>query len=189
MTTILDYIVSVNICLLVFFIFYYLFLAREKFFKLNRFFLLTAVLVSFIIPSIDIEIQKDEILETQIISKPVLLAEKFMPEEVLKEKISNHSVVTLAKSTKPKEITATVKHQELENTTVDSKEITATILSTDEALSQEENTHSSWEVELWQVLIGVYIFGAILLIIREFTRRLICGDNRFVGAAVCTHQC
>jgi hypothetical protein len=166
MTTILDYIVSVNICLLVFFIFYYLFLAREKFFKLNRFFLLVAVLVSFIIPSIDIEIQKDEILETQIISKPILLAEKFIPEEVLKEKISNHSVVTLAKSTKPKEITTTVKQQELENTTLDSKEITATILSTDEALSQEENTHSSWEVELWQVLLGVYILGAILLIIR-----------------------
>lgn len=164
MTHILDYIVSVNICLLVFFVFYYLFLAREKFFKVNRFFLLFAVLLSFVIPSIDIEIPKDEILETQIISKPVLLAEKFIPKGALEEKITKPSIIH---SVQAKEITVTVQSEEIANQNTANTQVTATILPTQKALSQVGKTaNSSWDIELWQVLLGSYIFGVILLSIR-----------------------
>ncbi|TAF32670.1 MAG: M56 family metallopeptidase [Cytophagales bacterium] len=57
MSTVLFYLLKANACLVVFYIFYRFFLARETFFKFNRAYLMSAILLSFLIPSLEIPLE------------------------------------------------------------------------------------------------------------------------------------
>ncbi|TKC01907.1 M56 family metallopeptidase [Pedobacter cryotolerans] len=55
----LIYLVKVSVCTVLFFAFYLLFLRRLTFFKINRFYLLFTLLISFIIPTLSFTIERE----------------------------------------------------------------------------------------------------------------------------------
>ncbi|KQR69813.1 M56/M15 family metallopeptidase [Pedobacter sp. Leaf176] len=65
---ILIYLLKVSVCLLVFFATYKLLLSRLTFFRLNRIYLLSTLLISFVIPALTIE-HKQEVV---VVNQPVL---------------------------------------------------------------------------------------------------------------------
>jgi lipopolysaccharide export system protein LptA len=68
----LNYLLKVSACTVVFFAFYLLVLRRLTFFKINRFYLLIALLISFIIPSLQFTIER-EVKQISIVNVPVAL--------------------------------------------------------------------------------------------------------------------
>ncbi len=54
----LSYLLKVSACLTLFFAFYLVFLRKLTFFKINRFYLLSALLLSFVIPAINVQIER-----------------------------------------------------------------------------------------------------------------------------------
>jgi lipopolysaccharide export system protein LptA len=65
----LNYLLKVSACLALFFAFYLLFLRKLTFFKFNRFYLLSTLLLSIIIPSLQFTIER-EVAQVSIIESP-----------------------------------------------------------------------------------------------------------------------
>ncbi|WP_316795890.1 M56 family metallopeptidase [Pedobacter agri] len=67
----LIYLLQVSVCTVVFFSFYLLVLRKLTFFKFNRFYLLGSLFLSFIIPSLQFEVQREIIFADTEIQTPV----------------------------------------------------------------------------------------------------------------------
>lgn len=64
--TISKYLLESGICLLVFYVFYTLILRRETFFQFNRLFLLIAPVLSLLIPFINVDLSKPQLVEDSV---------------------------------------------------------------------------------------------------------------------------
>ena len=62
----LTYLLKVTACTVLFFGFYLLVLRKLTFFKINRFYLLATLLLSFIIPALQFEVEREIIVETEV---------------------------------------------------------------------------------------------------------------------------
>ena len=67
-----NYLLKVSACSALFFAFYLLVLRKLTFFKINRFYLLFSVLISFIIPALQFTIER-EVVQSIAIAQPVAL--------------------------------------------------------------------------------------------------------------------
>lgn len=85
----LPYLLEVSICLALFYVFYRLLLARDTFFQRNRFYLILAAILSFVVPLAELWLPKSaqestfrQVLQTVTLS-PTPLAGHLSPEKVL----------------------------------------------------------------------------------------------------------
>jgi len=77
MGTFIFYLFKSSICLLVFYIFYWIFLRKETYFTLNRCFLIASVILSFVIPAINITIDlSSSNYNNSILLEPVVITPK-----------------------------------------------------------------------------------------------------------------
>jgi len=90
---ILIYLLKVSVCLLVFFAAYKLLLSKLTFFKFNRVYLLSTLLISFIIPSLTIE-HKQEVVIHQPISKSAISYsnDKAFEHDFVEDNINNQPI-------------------------------------------------------------------------------------------------
>lgn len=90
---ILIYLLKVSVCLLVFFAAYKLLLCKLTFFKFNRVYLLSTLLISFIIPSLTIE-HKQEVVIHQPISKSAISYsnDKAFERDFVEDNINNQPI-------------------------------------------------------------------------------------------------
>jgi len=72
----LSYLLRVSCCLTLFFAFYLLILRKLTFFKFNRFYLLGALVLSFVIPQLQFTIEREVIAEPVPIAKEVISADQ-----------------------------------------------------------------------------------------------------------------
>lgn len=75
----LFYFLKVSACTVLFFAFYLLVLRRLTFFKINRFYLLITLLISFIIPTLHFTVER-EIIQEEIINSPIVLPDTEISE-------------------------------------------------------------------------------------------------------------
>ncbi|WP_316793106.1 M56 family metallopeptidase [Pedobacter frigoris] len=76
----LIYLLKVSACMALFYALYYLFLQRLTFFSFNRFYLLSALAVSFLIPALQLELERQvEVQEEVAQDIPMLTVESFAP--------------------------------------------------------------------------------------------------------------
>mgnify|MGYP003575027777 CR=1 FL=1 len=65
------YLLKVSVCLVLFFAFYLLVLRKLTFFKINRFYLLATLLLSFVIPSLQLTVEREVAQTPLVIEEPV----------------------------------------------------------------------------------------------------------------------
>ena len=75
----LSYLLKVSACTVLFFAFYLLVLRRLTFFKINRFYLLITLMISFIIPTLHFTVER-EIVQQEIINAPIVLPDTEISE-------------------------------------------------------------------------------------------------------------
>lgn len=69
----LTYLLKVTACTALFFGFYLVVLRKLTFFKINRFYLLASLFLSFIIPALQLEVKREmPMLETKLVDMPDL---------------------------------------------------------------------------------------------------------------------
>lgn len=72
----LSYLLKVSCCLTLFFTFYLLILRKLTFFKFNRFYLLAALVLSFVIPQLQFTVEREVVAEPVTIATEVRAAEQ-----------------------------------------------------------------------------------------------------------------
>jgi len=69
----LNYLLKVSACTVLFFSFYFLVLRKLTFFRINRFYLLVSLLLSFVIPALQFSVER--VVDTQVVSTPIIASE------------------------------------------------------------------------------------------------------------------
>lgn len=80
----LTYLLKVSACMALFYALYYLFLQKLTFFSLNRIYLLSALIISFVIPALQVEIERQVEVQQET---PVPFAEALGTERLLNTQI------------------------------------------------------------------------------------------------------
>lgn len=83
------YLLKVSACTALFYALYYLFLQRLTFFSLNRFYLLSALIVSFLIPALQLEVEMQVAVQREVMQEMLVpTVESFNPTDVSETAIS-----------------------------------------------------------------------------------------------------
>ena len=88
----LNYLLKVSACSALFFAFYLLVLRKFTFFKINRFYLLLSLVISFIIPALQFTIEREMEASTEVAVSPTVIDRQIVNNVVLLSQIKVKSL-------------------------------------------------------------------------------------------------